>query len=323
MVKCNFHPHQIMSFHLIVIALFISVGSCDDYSKSDNLPSSSSCGDIHNISCPFYLRGLEPNCSDFSYELFCHNNRTSLSLDTYTKHVFYVEAINYETSLIRIVDSVLGGDNYLCSSNNIRSTYPFRRNSYRFSRGLLIYPSTASRQFNTPITYIDCPAPVNSSARYIPSPPCSSPSSVSSYIIFGPLNSSEVENNCRIRWTTLVSSAWQKIHQTSLFESQDTPENFYGIELPFHYFYCLNCSAPYKSYCARVKEELSYYVCPTTVYTYCDDIRGISFKCGLGDNLQAFSRWFEDNDSSVYKNTGYCGSELYGYSFLIHLSFIV
>ncbi|XP_063938474.1 uncharacterized protein LOC135148200 isoform X2 [Daucus carota subsp. sativus] len=308
MVKCNFHPHQIMSFHLIVIALFISVGSCDDYSKSDNLPSSSSCGDIHNISCPFYLRGLEPNCSDFSYELFCHNNRTSLSLDTYTKHVFYVEAINYETSLIRIVDSVLGGDNYLCSSNNIRSTYPFRRNSYRFSRGLLIYPSTASRQFNTPITYIDCPAPVNSSARYIPSPPCSSPSSVSSYIIFGPLNSSEVENNCRIRWTTLVSSAWQKIHQTSLFESQDTPENFYGIELPFHYFYCLNCSAPYKSYCARVKEELSYYVCPTTVYTYCDDIRGISFKCGLGDNLQAFSRWFEDNDSSVYKNTAFVGA---------------
>lgn len=188
-----------------------------------------------------------------------------------------MEAINYENSSIRIADSGLAEDNYLCSSNN--PLYPFSRDWY-YSRSF-----SPIREFNKPITYIECTAPANSSARYRPAPPCSSSSSsVSSYVVIGHMFSSEVENNCKIRRTTWVSSSWPNINQTSFLDPQDIHKIVYGIELPFHYFYCLNCSGPATpfNYCLGVQRENYNFNCEST-YNFCKHLFIIGYmsdKCG-------------------------------------------
>ncbi|KAL1806168.1 hypothetical protein ACET3Z_029236 [Daucus carota] len=268
---------------ITTIALLISV-SCSD-SRADN-SSVSSCGNVHNISCPFYLKGHQHNCHNYSYELSCHNNRTVLqfppskypSYEAEGNYLFYVEAINYENSLVRIIDSGLLEEDSLCSSNI--TLHPFSQRWYYLSRNVYRETFSPIREFNKPITFLDCPASVNSSARYIPAPPCSSLRS--SYVVIGHMDSSEVENNCKIRRTTWVSSSWPKINQTSFLDAQDVNKIIYGVELPFHYFYCLNCSVPSvpSSYCLGVRYENQYLSC-LWPHDYCDDpttLRHISFN---------------------------------------------
>ncbi|CAI8605627.1 unnamed protein product [Vicia faba] len=62
----------------------------------------SSCGDIRNITYPFRLQGEPENCGDPNYEISCENNQTILNLDN---GKYFVEAINYNNSTIRITDS--------------------------------------------------------------------------------------------------------------------------------------------------------------------------------------------------------------------------
>ena len=275
-----------MSWPVItIVALLISV-SCSSKALSSDDSYVPSCGAIHNISCPFYLKGHHHNCRDFSYELSCHNNRTSLQfppsdIDIYApekNHVFYVEAINYENSSVRMVDSGLAEDNYLCSSNT--PLHPFSQRRLYLIRNIYEDSFSPIREFNRPMTYIDCPAPVNLSARYIPAPPCSS--SVYSYVVIGHMDSSEVENNCKIRRTTWVSSAWPNINQTSFLDTRDSHKIVYGVELPFQYFYCLTCPVPafFTSYCRGVQEENYYLECEGPPFNSCDDIRRIKFFCG-------------------------------------------
>ncbi|XP_074341976.1 rust resistance kinase Lr10-like [Apium graveolens] len=266
------------SLLVIVVACLISVScsSSNTFASDSSSPTSFSCGKIYNISCPFYLRGQQHNCQNFSYELSCHNNRTLLQLKDYE---FYVEALNYEMSSIRMVDSGLADGNNICSSNS--SLHPFSNlmfTSLGSSPKPIISPI---QEFNTPITYIDCPAPVKSSARYIPAPPCSSSSSVSSYVVIGHMESSEVENNCKVQTATWVSCAWPNINQTSFLDTQESHDSFYGIELPFHYFYCLNCSIPgyFSEYCSAVQDENEIFSCD---FSPCDYILRISFYCGIG-----------------------------------------
>lgn len=276
------------SLLITTIALLILV-SCS-YSRSDN-SSVSSCGNIHNISCPFYLKGYKHHCHNYSYELSCHNNRTVLRFppsdipyyEPDGNYSFYVEAINYENSSIRMVDSGMVEDNSLCSSNIY--LHPFSQRWYYLIRN--IYKDTFSpiREFNKPVTYIDCQASVNSSARYIPDPPCSSSTSlVSSYIVIGHMDSSEVENGCKIRRTTWVSSSWPAINQTSFLDTKDIHKIVYGIELPFHYFYCLNCPVPYipTSYCSGVQHENEYLICwrPNNYCHHLSRPRHPSLYCG-------------------------------------------
>lgn len=270
------------SLLVIIVAWLISVScsSSKTFASDSSSASTFSCGKIYNISCPFYLKGHPHDCSEFSYELSCHKNRTLLQFNNYE---FYVEAINYENSSLRMVDSGLADENKFCSLSN--SIHPFS------SLVLTLFGSNPKpifspiQEFNTPITYIDCAAPVNFSARYIPAPPCSSLSSVYSYVVIGHMHSSEVENNCKIQRATWVSSAWPNINQTSFFNIQESYDSFYGIELPFHYFYCLNCSAvlsglphfPLDKYCLGVWHENLNFNCDSD---HCDGIRHLSFYCG-------------------------------------------
>ncbi|XP_074342300.1 LEAF RUST 10 DISEASE-RESISTANCE LOCUS RECEPTOR-LIKE PROTEIN KINASE-like 2.7 [Apium graveolens] len=314
-ITSKYSSIPIMSSSVIaIVALLISVSCSSSKTLASDISYVSSCGNIHNISCPFYLKGHHHNCPNFSYELSCHNNRTLLqfphtnmsSYEPEENHVFYVQSIDYRNSSVRMVDSGLVEDKYLCSPSI--HLHPFSQRTYYLILNIYDYIFSPIREFNKPITYIDCLNPVNTSARYIPVPPCSSSSSsssVSSYVVIGHMDSSEVENNCKIRRTTWVSSAWPSINQTSFVDTRDNHSILYGIELPFHYFYCLTCPAfRTSSYCLGVEHENYYGMCEAPPFDECDSIYHITFKSGLRCNLKGISRWFDEYDSSVYEITG-------------------
>ncbi|XP_063938256.1 rust resistance kinase Lr10-like isoform X2 [Daucus carota subsp. sativus] len=236
-----------MSSLILVIVVALTSSFCKT--------SSAACGDFVNISCPFYLQGQQHKCRGSSYQLSCdENNRTMIAL---VSDKFYVEEINYVNSSLRIIDSGLARNNYSCDSIPL---HPFF-NEDRYVRGSF----SPIAEMNRPVTYIDCPAPVgNSSTRYIPTRPCSS-SRVSSYVVVGYMNISEVENNCTIRKTTWVSSQWPNIDKTSFLEISD--DMAYGVELSFKYLSCLKCHDPRSHYCRRVRRnESPYLFCTDSIW---------------------------------------------------------
>ncbi|CAL5401435.1 unnamed protein product [Camellia sinensis] len=75
------------------------------------------CGDIHNISFPFRLKAHAlDNCENKYFELECESNRTVLHL---LSGKYYVQAINYSSQLISLVDVGIQRNN--CSSLPLHS----------------------------------------------------------------------------------------------------------------------------------------------------------------------------------------------------------
>ncbi|KAK1375380.1 hypothetical protein POM88_031573 [Heracleum sosnowskyi] len=98
---------------------------------------------------------------------------------------------------------------------------------------------------------IECPSPVKSS-RYIN---ITSPNSYTfsasvmgknyvysyAYIVAGRLDMRDIEDNCRISKVTLVSTGFFCNDTFSYNMSEIHDALVYGFELPWNYFYCLNC----------------------------------------------------------------------------------
>ncbi|GLT91884.1 hypothetical protein SLE2022_097460 [Rubroshorea leprosula] len=62
---------------------------------------SSVCGNITNIRHPFRLEGDPPDCGNIGYQLSCENKKTILNFNS---GKYYVKKIDYEESIIRLVD---------------------------------------------------------------------------------------------------------------------------------------------------------------------------------------------------------------------------
>jgi hypothetical protein len=90
----------------IVLVLVHEARSAND--SHQHCPPSS-CGNIHNISYPFWLNGDPTICGDPKYNLSCENNQTVLYL--YDGR-YYVQEIDYNNYTIRVVDSGIQKDNY-------------------------------------------------------------------------------------------------------------------------------------------------------------------------------------------------------------------
>jgi hypothetical protein len=131
---------------LIVVVLVHQVCSAND--SHDHCPASS-CGNIPNISFPFWLKGIDPpNCGDQRYNLSCENNRTVLYL--YDGR-YYVQEIDYHNYTIRVVDSVILDD-----THSIIPRYSL--DSYNFSSGDPYQVKSDGRS----VVFLKCERPVNS-----------------------------------------------------------------------------------------------------------------------------------------------------------------
>ncbi|KAF8015319.1 hypothetical protein BT93_H0969 [Corymbia citriodora subsp. variegata] len=135
--------------------------------RKNHLCVPSSCGEIHNISYPFRLKGDPKNCGDSRYELACENNRTILYLFAgryYVKSIyyeFYGGQDNFNGSITVIDDGMQKGN---CSS--------LPRYSLAHSNFSYYGPYNGSNFRWTPlIAFMKCSQPVTSTS-YVDTKPC-------------------------------------------------------------------------------------------------------------------------------------------------------
>ncbi|KAM5550734.1 hypothetical protein ABKV19_027193 [Rosa sericea] len=176
----------------------------------------SSCGDVHNISYPFRLKHDPKHCGGqlFFITLECHNNITVLPLFS---HEYYVKAIDYDNSIIRVVDPGLEKNN--CAS---LPRFPLAYSNFSYD-STEFWPDSAY----TPVTFLECANPVNSSL-YVNTAPCIK-SKRYGYCILGDMSLEDVENGCSIDWMGMITSMHGKDRNISYQDIHN--ELVYGFEL--------------------------------------------------------------------------------------------
>ncbi|XP_059442285.1 LEAF RUST 10 DISEASE-RESISTANCE LOCUS RECEPTOR-LIKE PROTEIN KINASE-like 2.2 isoform X2 [Corylus avellana] len=119
---------------VVIVVLVLVHEACSGNDSHHHSCPPSSCGNIQNISYPFWLEGDPPMCGDQRYNLSCEDNQTVLHLFA---GKYYVQEIIYSDYTIRVVDAGIEKD-------NISSIPRYFLNRYNFSSGdpyTLSYPS--------------------------------------------------------------------------------------------------------------------------------------------------------------------------------------
>ncbi|XP_048444085.1 rust resistance kinase Lr10-like [Pyrus x bretschneideri] len=208
------------------------------------------------------------------YTLSCESNITVLDLHYYGK--YYVQAINYTTQTIRLLDPGLENNN--CSSmprNFPFGTYPVREPyGWNGPTGILA----------TPIFYLRCRNPVNSSL-YIDAAPCLNNSATSliqpksySYVKVGPsrMEVGDLNEGCSAEWLTFMSLDYSKKYYNASYEYIHSAL-MYGFELRVYLPADIACSGAYLA-------QTPYLKCfPHTISGY-----SMSETVNFGN----FPRWF-------------------------------
>ncbi|XP_042487657.1 rust resistance kinase Lr10-like [Macadamia integrifolia] len=237
---------------LIIAALFIVLQANCEAQKSECSPSS--CGNLVNISYPFWLKGHDPppECRDPRYELSCENNRTVLYLYS---GKYYVDSISYRNRTMRVVDSGLQTHN--CSSLPLYSLTNLANFSHSTNLEIFgttdtdpfLYPS--SRQLENYIVFLSCESPIvpftanssSSAPHFVDTSPCINGSSGSqySYVFVGDeLNYSDVPDSCTIG-TMVPIRKLQKAGDHRSF-SEIHYEMAMGFELSWYQIDCGSCN---------------------------------------------------------------------------------
>ncbi|CAN6566837.1 unnamed protein product [Malus baccata var. baccata] len=203
-----------------LILAFLVLCFCSEIcnAKDDSTKSSctSSCGHIHNIRYPFRLNHDLKHCGEPMYTLSCESNITVLDLHYSGK--YYVQAINYTTQTIRLLDPGLEKNN--CSS--MPRNFPLGTYSVREPYGWEGPDSILS----TSIFYLRCRNPVNSSL-YIDTAPCLNNSATSliqpesySYVKVGPsrMEVGDLNEGCSAEWMASMPLDYSKKYYNASYE---------------------------------------------------------------------------------------------------------
>lgn len=225
----NMGTSSLVTTALCVVILFMCYCKVADSAYS-------SCGNVQNIRCPFYLQGHEQNCNSISYELLCKNNRTSLEFRGIS---FFVEDINYDEFSFLVVDPGIKKNDY--------SSLP----RYSMEEDPYIEPNKRLDELNVPITFLNCQAPANS-RQYMNITSIVSSTSLYkfSYVTGGKMMLSQVEENCQVTKMAWVSSTWPHLKDVS-FSSSWFTNNFselhdgmaYGFKIDWSRKVCLGCNS--------------------------------------------------------------------------------
>ncbi|KAL1549735.1 hypothetical protein AAHA92_17801 [Salvia divinorum] len=162
-----------------LLLLFFLLATLPHLSHANPLCTPSSCGVIRNISYPFRLNGDPNHCGHLI--LTCQHNLTSISLNSQN---YYVKAINYQSSTIRVADPSINNDN-ICSfpiSSAYHYPYFFDDSGYSYDYKV------------TFINLMSCPNALKNSSLFTNI--SSSFNGRYSYIKVGHMNASEVPHMC-------------------------------------------------------------------------------------------------------------------------------
>ncbi|XP_016652471.1 PREDICTED: uncharacterized protein LOC107881921 [Prunus mume] len=188
-----------------------------DYTTSILIPEShpkcisSACGKIHNITSPFRLANNpnQRNCTNWNYYLFCRNNLTVLEVDSGN---YFVQAINYDNLTIRVVDPGIRNNDFSSIPRYSLSIYNLTHNDLQLASS------------TTPITYFKCAKAVNSSVMR-----------TYNYVKQGNITASDMEDGCRIEWTTLMSKSFLYGKDRNFSYHDIHSALGYGFELQFRF----------------------------------------------------------------------------------------
>ncbi|KAH0714326.1 hypothetical protein KY284_007231 [Solanum tuberosum] len=207
---------QLKYFTLILQIIFLQ--TCHAW-KSKHYCPPSACGDIRNISYPFYLNTDPKHCRFSGFELACEGNQTVIWLFSKKLHV---QGIGYDNRTIHLVDPTLQtlGQDDLCSFRPQLNFYQYNRifQSYTYTNG---YYKTIAE----PIFMFNCPFAVNNSSTFVEISGCKL--SRYTYLKIGEMNVSEVSDGCRAEFIGLTS--WPNINNISLSDFHQAI--LYGFEL--------------------------------------------------------------------------------------------
>ena len=193
----------------------------------------SSCGDIRTISSPFRLKGDPPGCGDPdpAYELVCENNNRTILYGKY-----YVENINYDKSIIRVVVPGLKKGNCF--------TPPL----YSLTLQGLLYPYEYPQEHYT-IVLMTCTRAIHD-YKHIPITSCDGRNNYTHALISGgSLTASDIHSSCTLG-ATVVTGRFKEVpelrNSTSMSDLQGIL--LMGLELSFLYLRCGECKGGI-SYC--------------------------------------------------------------------------
>ncbi|XP_016649591.1 PREDICTED: uncharacterized protein LOC107881076 [Prunus mume] len=213
-----------LSRWVLMVALVVGLSGETCIAKDDGTNCTSSCGNIHKISYPFRLEHDPKHCGNVMYNLSCENNITLVDLPPSGK--YYVQAINYDNLTIRLVDPGLQKNNCSSMPQNLSPSLTSE------------VPYDASEWLSTPVFYIKCSNPVNSSL-YVDTAPCLNINASSlvqqktySYVKVGSMEVGDLNEGCSAEWVTLAlfnysdyNTSYEYIHSALM----------YGFDLRFYW----------------------------------------------------------------------------------------
>jgi hypothetical protein len=220
---------RILSLSLSALIVVVLVHQTCRAEDSHHCPPSS-CGNIHNISYPFWLEGDPENCGHPDYILYCENNQTVLYLDGGR---YYVQEINYNYNYtIRLVYPGILND----TNSTVDPLYP-------------LYPSYVYNfDFVLPyVVLVNCEKPVNS-RRHLDISTCFNSSLSHSkrytYVLLGPIW--DLEDSCQVEQISLTSWSHQYVDDfRNMSCTNIRNELLRGFELSWYPAYCGSCIYEY------------------------------------------------------------------------------
>ncbi|XP_033511803.1 rust resistance kinase Lr10-like isoform X5 [Nicotiana tomentosiformis] len=236
-----------MFLSVLTILIFLQL-SDTPFAEQNQRCAPSSCGHIKNISYPFRLKNDPKHCGDEKYELSCEGNRPifTIFIENWNGSLnYYVQAINYDNSTIRLVDPGIR-EQVLCSLPQHSITFftlPFQ---FGFTK-----PDGSYAPLAVPITIFSCPFAMNSPA-FVEITNCLNRSDASSfsskghtYAATGKLSPSNLRVGCTVNLMSMTS--WT-IDDANVYISILELHNAlaYGFELSwFRDIYCNKCGHDY------------------------------------------------------------------------------
>ncbi|XP_049379633.1 uncharacterized protein LOC125844371 [Solanum stenotomum] len=212
---------QLKYFSLILQIIFLQ--ACLARKSKHNCPPSA-CGDIRNISYPFYLNTDPKHCRFSGFELACEGNQTAIWLFSNKLHV---QGIDYANKTFHLVDPTLQTDD-LCSLTPSKFTF------HEYSDFFRSYYYASQLRIAEPIFMFNCPFAVNNSSTFVEISGCKI--SRYTYLKIGGMKVSEVSDGCRAEFIGLTSWPNIKDAENNISLSDFHQAILYGFELPYRYW---------------------------------------------------------------------------------------
>ncbi|KAJ4949731.1 hypothetical protein NE237_008287 [Protea cynaroides] len=287
-------------YNLVVIMMFLVLAACRVAVEGANC--SSYCGDIHNITYPFRLKGDPTDCGDSLYELTCETNQTVLLINS---QKYFLKNIYYEDQSVRVVHSAIENNNYCPTPPpSLNQADLVRANPFIWGISYL-YSVLAS------IVFVNCSAPVENNSMYTP------------YTELCPFNNRSNSSSWQIYYLT---PAWDEYHRYPVLGPYASDlKNNCNVIAAFPTIYHPPCDENFLNYGLNYSDirsilQMGYYLSWSDPFI-CRECLARGGKCMSSDNAGGFfvtSQGIDIKFGAVYCEESYCKNKFHSRRCFFH-----